>query len=228
MRKKYQNAKNPENLLQQKITIKTELEINALAAARGAQTRARVKFIEKGEQNRTHFLSLKKIKIPATTIASLKTDKDIAITNQADLLHEQERFYPNLYQENKALQNTSDTYIKDFLGHNSPLPTLTEPKQTLCAGTLHTNEVAQALKVMKNESAAGCNGITTAFDKVIWINIRSMPIDSCIISHDKRQVSRTQQRGIISLIHRGKDLPRDKRTNWRPVTLLSRDYKILA
>ena len=95
LRKKYQNAKNPENLLQQKIPIKTELEINALAAARGAQTRARVKFIEKGEQNRTHFLSLKKIKIPATTIASLKTDNDIAITNQADLLHEQERFYSN-------------------------------------------------------------------------------------------------------------------------------------
>ena len=167
MRKKYQNAKNPENLLQQKIPIKTELEINALAAARGAQTRARVKFIEKGEQNRTHFLSLKKIQTPATTRASLKTDEDTAITNQADLLHEQERFYSNLYQENKALQNTSDTYIKDFLSHNSPLPTLTEPKQTLCAGTLHTNEVSQALKVMKNESAAGCNGITTAFDKVI-------------------------------------------------------------
>ena len=163
MRKKYQNAKNPENLLQQKIPIKTELETNALAAAPGAQTRARVK----GEQNTTHFLSLKKIQTPATTIASLKTDKDIAITNQADLLHEQERFYSNLYQENKALHNTSDTYIKDFLGHNSPLPTLTEPKQTLCAGTLHTNEVSQALKVMKNESAAGCNGITTAFDKVI-------------------------------------------------------------
>ena len=106
MRKKYQNAKNPENLLQQKIPIKTELETNALAAARGAQTRARVKFVEKGEQNTTHFLSLKKNQTPATTIACLKTDKDIAITNQADLLHEQERFFSNLYQEKKKLCRT--------------------------------------------------------------------------------------------------------------------------
>ena len=41
-------------------------------------------------------------------------------------------------------------------------------------------------------------------------------------------MSQTQQRGITSLIHTGKDLPRDKLTNWRPVILLNIDYKSQA
>ena len=55
-----------------------------------------------------------------------------------------------------------------------------------------------------------------------------MLIDSYIFSQDKGQVSQTQQRGITSLIHTGKDLPRDKLTNWRPVILLNIDYKSQA
>ena len=51
-------CKNPKNLLQQKIQIKTELEIHALAMARGAHTRARGRFIEEGEKNTRYFLGL--------------------------------------------------------------------------------------------------------------------------------------------------------------------------
>ncbi|WP_419623992.1 hypothetical protein, partial [Thiolapillus sp.] len=114
--KEIPKCKNPKILLQQKTQIKAELEIHALAMARGAQTRARARFIEEGEKNTRYFLGLEKAQVAANTITSLKTDNENAITSQADLLHEQARFYSNLYQEDKDLQNTSDTYITDFLG----------------------------------------------------------------------------------------------------------------
>ena len=85
------------------------------------------------------------------------------------------------------------------------MPTLTEQEQNLCEGKLQENEVAPALKLMKNGSTPGCDGITTVFYKVFWTNIKSMLKDSYIFSHDKGQVSQTQQRGITSLIHKGKD-----------------------
>ena len=66
------------------------------------------------------------------------------------------------------------------------------------------------------------------FYKVFWTNIKSMLIDSYIFSHDNGQVSGTQQRGVISLTHKGKELPRDKLTNWGPITPLNTDYKNLA
>ena len=41
-------------------------------------------------------------------------------------------------------------------------------------------------------------------------------------------MSQTQKRGIITLIHKGKNVSRANLANWRPITLLNTDYKILA
>ena len=41
-------------------------------------------------------------------------------------------------------------------------------------------------------------------------------------------MSYTQKQGIIILLHKGNDLPRDELTNWRPITLTNTDYKIMA
>ena len=41
-------------------------------------------------------------------------------------------------------------------------------------------------------------------------------------------MSVSQRRGIITLLHKGKELPREELTNWRPITLTNSDYKILA
>ena len=65
-------------------SLKTGLEINALATARGTQTRERARFIEAGEKNTRYFLGLEKVQAAAETIASLKTDNDDANTIQDD------------------------------------------------------------------------------------------------------------------------------------------------
>ena len=43
-----------------------------------------------------------------------------------------------------------------------------------------------------------------------------------------RRVSITQKRAVITLIHKGKQLPRDDLNNWRPISLSNSDYKLLA
>ena len=42
------------------------------------------------------------------------------------------------------------------------------------------------------------------------------------------ELTYTQRQRIIILLHKEKDLPRDRLNNWRPVTLTNTDYKILA
>ena len=42
------------------------------------------------------------------------------------------------------------------------------------------------------------------------------------------ELTYTQRQGIIILLHKGKDLPRDRLNNWRPVTLTNTDYQIVA
>ena len=68
----------------------------------------------------------------------------------------------------------------------------------------------------------------TEFYKFFWLKIKNILIESFTHSFEVRYISKSQQRGIITLLHKSKHLARDKLTNWRPITLLDTDYKILA
>ena len=142
-------------------------------------------------------------------------------------MEEQVKFYQKQYSENSNV-NPSVNEIRLFLGPNCHLPTIDEQQQLSCEGSVTQNEASQALQNMKNGSAPGCDGLTTEFYKTFWQHLAPMLIDSCNTSFEKGELSTTQQRGIISLIHKGKDLEREKLCNWRPITLLNTDYKILA
>ena len=41
-------------------------------------------------------------------------------------------------------------------------------------------------------------------------------------------LSSSQRKAVITLIHKGKDLARDNLENWRPISLTNSDYKLLA
>ena len=81
---------------------------------------------------------------------------------------------------------------------------------------------------MKNGSSPGCDGLMTEFYKTSWQYTKEMLLESFERSFEVGHVSQTQKRGIITLIHKGNNLPRDSLANWRPITLLNTDYKILA
>ena len=53
-------------------------------------------------------------------------------------------------------------------------------------------------------------------------------MNSLHYSHTVGILSPTQRQGTISLIHKGKDLVKDKLTNWRPISLTNAHYKIIS
>ena len=53
-------------------------------------------------------------------------------------------------------------------------------------------------------------------------------IKSFNLSFNTGSLSFTQTSAILTLIHKGKDLARNKLQNWRPISLTNTDYKILA
>ena len=218
---------NPE-LLAEILKVKAELEISSLAAAQGAQTRSRTKFIEQGEKNTAYFLNLEKTNAASNTITSITAENGQIFTTQNDILIQQTKFYKELYQEDPSLQNKSDKYISDFLGQNCTVPSLEEEDRDSCEGRITEKETAEALKDMKNGSSPGCDGLTTDFYKTFWQYIKEMLLEFIERSIEIGLVSQTQKRGIITLIHKGNNLQRDNLANWRPVTLLNTDYKILA
>ena len=81
---------------------------------------------------------------------------------------------------------------------------------------------------MKNDSAPGIDGLTTPFYKFFWKDIKDLVTEAFNEAFDIGNLSISQRRAILTLIHKGKDLSRDQLGNWRPISLTNTDYKILA
>ena len=84
------------------------------------------------------------------------------------------------------------------------------------------------LKQMKNGSAPGCDGITVEFLKMFWPRISKLLTLSFNSAFENGNLSSSQRKAVITLIHKGKDLARDNVRNWRPISITNSDYKLLA
>ena len=217
---------NNENLQKQLISLKQKIEIIQVNKAKGAQTRARVKWIEEGEKNTRFFCNLEKSRAKKNTITRLEKDTGETIVEQNKLLEEQVSFYKNLYNQ-KADSNNIAQSINNFIG-NVDFPKLTEQEAASCEGLVTLKEASEALAGMKNGSAPGRDGISIEFMKFFWNRVGPLVTDSFVESFTREELSYSQRQGVIILLHKGKDLSREKLSNWRPITLTNTDYKILA
>ena len=71
------------------ISANTKMEIIQLDKARGAQTRARIKWTEEGEPNTKYFCSLEKSMGKKKVITKLRRRMGEITTNQREILQEQ-------------------------------------------------------------------------------------------------------------------------------------------
>ena len=80
---------------------------------------------------------------------------------------------------------------------------------------------------MKSNKSPGTDGLTTEFYQYFWENIKHLFFDSITYAMKHKILSCEQRRGVLRLIpKKGKDLTNVN--NWRPISLLNTDYKILA
>lgn len=92
---------------------------------------------------------------------------------------------------------------------------------------LRIEELDLAVRQMSKGKSPGINGITVEFFLFFWSDIREMLYNAYLDCISKGNLSPTMKHGLITLIPKpNKDnLLLD---NWRPITLLCNDYKLLA
>ena len=91
----------------------------------------------------------------------------------------------------------------------------------------HLDRPYQSIKVKANNKSPGLDGFTTNFYKYFWSELQLPLCESYLYSFENGQLSDGQRRSLLNLISKpSKDLR--LLNSWRPVSLLSTDYKILA
>jgi hypothetical protein len=99
-------------------------------------------------------------------------------------------------------------------------------KLARCDKTLTLDELLLAVKSMKRNKAPGPDGLPVEFYLTFWDYISNIMYNSFLESFSKGDLSATQMRAVIRLIHKKDDKKLLK--NWRPISLLNTDYKILT
>ena len=220
-------ALNPNN--QEKVKeLRNSLlkkEVEEMSKIRGAMKRAKTNWIENGEKNTKYFLGLEKRTQSNNIIKAIKTTDGELTKNPEKVLNNLKLFYKSLYEE-KGTDNNEAHKEKFIEGLN--IPKLSKEQVNVCDKDITIDELHTALLQLNEESSPGTDGITPSFYITFW-HVLQKPFLECILeSIEKGELSISQRRGIITLLHKGKELPKHDPNSYRPITVTNCDYKILS
>ena len=207
--------------------VKNELNEYIEEKTRGAMIRSKCRWYEEGEKCSKYFLNLEKRNYNCKTIDRLQSTNGHIISDSKEILQEQYSFYDKLYTSTIDNSNNYDN-IYQFLGDTlDNVPKLSEDMKNNMDGQILETEITNAIKTTQNGKSPGLDGIPIDFYKVFWLDIKEYFLAAVTATYENKTLSLSQKRGLISLIPKKDKNPLSLK-NWRPLTLLTADYKILA
>ena len=202
--------------------IQMQLDHFYLNLAKGAFIRSRAKWLEEGEKNTSYFFALEKRNIKRKSLTALNINGTLS-KDPKSISKFVSDFYENLYKSNFNA-NDCATFLDNI---QTNIPSITQDFKSTCESDLSAMELKKALFSMKRGKSPGVDGLSVEFYTHFW-DLIHVPLlcmyKECIT---QGEMTPSMKQGIISLI------PKPEKDsaiieNWRPITLLTIDYKILA
>jgi len=210
-------SNNNRNLLSK---LETKLENIYKYKAKGAKIRAKIIDYEEGEKSTKYFHSLEKHKGRQKLWSSIRTSNNEIQTDINSILDEQVLYYKKLFSSESCNLNEAKNLLKNVDSK------LDENDNLILDSPISFEECENVLKEMKNGKSPGSDGITAEFYKQYWPVIGSQFLEVINEIYSTNSLCDTQKRGVLTLLHKKGE--RELLSNWRPITLLNVDYKIIA
>lgn len=224
------NRSLDDDILMEHQNLKKELTEIYQVKGKEAMFRSRIRWIENGEKPTKYFFNLEKRNCEKKIITQLKTINGEMISDVRKV-NEDIKSYYKIFLTSRIPQGESLTEFDDhfdFFSSDLQMPKLPHDEVSELEQDLTKDELLlNALKGFQPEKTPGDDGFTKefyeTFFELLWKNLHD-PFNEAFKTG---KLSISQRRGIISLI------PKDENnlmilSNWRLITLLNVDYKILA
>lgn len=214
-----QSSQNSKETIEEK---RKELKQLYNESLEGLKVRSRATWYEEGEKNKEYFEQLLQSNKNKTIIRELYSENGEVLRDKFAILKTIRSFYENLYFGN--IEQEDDESDSEFL---KDIPKISEESRDDCEGLITKEECFEVLKSMKLNKSPGNDGLTVEFYLTFWTKISDFLVTALNESYDRGTLSISQRQGVITLIEKnGKDSRYVK--NYRPITLLNVDYKILS
>lgn len=186
----------------------------------GTKVRSRVKWFEEGERPTKYFLNVEASKGKSKTWTSIRKQDGNLSNKIEEILETQVDFYSNLYKEGPTDQKCQQTLLDNITAN------LSEEARNKCEGLITLEEMDQALKSFENNKTPGGDGLSKEFYQNFWWMLSEDLLDVLNCAYDIGHLSDSQQEAILTLLYKNGE--KEDIKNWRPISLLSMDYKILT
>lgn len=186
----------------------------------GALVRSRFQNINHMDAPSKFFFSLEKQNGQKRLIKALLSEEGQVLLNLSDIRKRAVGFYENLYRSEYAMAADEDNV---FL---NSLPKMSEEGNMALSGGISLGELYKALHGMESGKAPGIDGLPIDFYKSFWGELGADLLQVLSDSLSKGMLPLSCRRAVITLIPKKGDLTDIK--NWRPVSLLCCDYKLLS
>ena len=216
--------KNPTNQDQDIFDhAKNEFELIKQEEVLGQILRSKCNWYENGEKSSKYFLNLEKFNAKQCAISCLINEQNTELNNTQEILSEIDRFYSSLFKKN---MNASRASCAEFLSSLN-LPTLTDEQKIFCDLDFTCDDLLETVTSMQGGKSPGNDGIGKEFYIHFWDKIATTMFNSFMDAKIKGTLSASQKQAIIKLLAK-KDRDRRYIGNWRPISLLNVDTKILS
>lgn len=220
LKKKLTQLKNEGRPKPDKI-IEIEHQLNDIIQKRleGVKIRSRASWIEEGEKPTKFFFDLERKKQSNAIIYKLEIDGQ-TVNEDTEIMETIREFYQQLYTKEAVDRNSQRKLISNLDRKISSQMRIT------CEGPVTKDELEHALKKMNLNKSPGPDGITTEFYQTFWDSLAEDIVEVFNSNFMRGSMTESQRESLLRLLYK-----KDNRallTNWRPISLLNTDYKILA
>lgn len=189
-----------------------------LQKVQGIIMRSKEKFYEQGERSSKYYFSLEKNNARKKIMTRIRNSDDHLITNQKEILLHQSKYFRKLYKSNAAIQ---------FKLNNTLHRKLTVQQKGNLEAEISLGDLTEAVKSMANNKSPGLDGLTVEVYKMFWAKIGRIYHKAILFAKEQGTLNLAMRRGVITLLPK-RDRDQTYIENWRPITLLNCDYKILS
>ena len=188
--------------------------------AEGCRIRARVPNFEDREPGIAYINKMEKWKAGRNLIYALKDRQGRVSSGTEGVLDVAHRFYTDLYTSKGTDAQVQDDVL------DSLVSTLSEESRDMCDGMVTSEELAESLGTLQNGKAPGSDGFPAEFWRYFWGEVSADFLEVVRNIYNSGSLTGSMAGGIIRLLHKKGD--RLDVRNYRPITLVNADYKIIS
>lgn len=200
--------------------LEDQLEDIEYEKCKGAILRSKAQWAIESDKNTSFFLRLEKQKQSSKWVHELYDENGDLHKDTKSLLEIQHKYYEELY----AYENIDKDATNYLLSHVTKKLELSGKE--MCDSDIILEDILESLKGMSKNKSPGNDGLTAEFYLQFFNKLGPCLLRVFNSIEQKKEMSRSMKCGIISLIYKKGDKRHLK--NWRPISLLNVDYKILA